>query len=72
MLKVTALVIVPEVAFSARLYACAAVFKVVAVNAPLNAIVPVVLQAQKLVVLPYRVSALSRLLTRVVPPSVVQ
>ncbi len=43
MLKVTALVIVPVVAFSARLYACAAVFKVVAVNAPLNAIVPVVL-----------------------------
>ncbi len=43
LLKVTALVMVPEVAFSARLYACAAVFKVVAVNAPLKAIVPVVL-----------------------------
>ena len=43
LLKVTALVIVPVLAFRAKLYACAAVFKVVAVRAPLKAIVPVVL-----------------------------
>jgi len=43
LLKVTALVIVPVLAFRARLYAWLAVFKVVAVRAPLKVIVPVVL-----------------------------
>ena len=43
LLKVTVLVIVPELAFRAKLYAWLAVFKVVAVRAPLKAIVPVVL-----------------------------
>ena len=43
LLKVTALVIVPVLAFRAKLYAWFAVFKVVAVRAPLKAIVPVVL-----------------------------
>ena len=43
LIKVTASVIVPVLAFRAKLYACAAVFKVVAVRAPLKAIVPVVL-----------------------------
>ena len=43
LMKVTASVIVPVLAFRAKLYACAAVFKVVAVRAPLKAIVPVVL-----------------------------
>jgi len=44
LLKVTASVIVPVLAFSAKLYAWDAVFKVVAVRAPLKAIVPVVLE----------------------------
>ncbi len=43
LLKVTALAIVPVLAFRAKLYAWLAVFKVVAVRAPLKAIVPVVL-----------------------------
>ena len=43
LLKVTASVIVPVLALRAKLYACAAVFKVVAVRAPLKVIVPVVL-----------------------------
>ena len=43
LLKVTALVIVPVLAFRARLYAALLVFSVVAVSAPLKAIVPVVL-----------------------------
>ena len=43
LLKVTALVIVPVLAFRVKLYAWLAVFKVVAVRAPLKAIVPVVL-----------------------------
>ena len=44
LLKVTALVIVPVLALRARLYAWFAVFKVVAVRAPLKVIVPVVLE----------------------------
>ena len=43
LLKVTVLVIVPVLAFRARLYAALLVFSVVAVSAPLKAIVPVVL-----------------------------
>ena len=43
LLKVTASVIVPVLAFRARLYAALLVFSVVAVSAPLKAIVPVVL-----------------------------
>ena len=40
--KVTALVMVPVEPFNCRLYPADVVFKVVAVNAPLKAIVPVV------------------------------
>ena len=43
LLKVTALVIVPVLAFRARLYAALLVFSVVAVSAPLKVIAPVVL-----------------------------
>ncbi len=44
LLKVTRLVIVPVLAFRARLYAALLVFSVVAVSAPLKVIVPVVLE----------------------------
>ena len=44
LLKVTASVIVPVLAFRARLYAALLVFSVVAVSAPLKVIVPVVLE----------------------------
>ena len=63
LIKVTASVIVPVLALRARLYACAAVFKVVAVRAPLKAIVPVVLVKVTIVA--------PTVLLKVVPPELV-
>jgi hypothetical protein len=63
LLKVTASVIVPVLAFSAKLYAWDAVFKVVAVKAPLKVIVPVVLVKVTIVA--------PTVLLKVVPPELV-
>ena len=63
LLKVTALVIVPVVALSARLYPALLVFRVVAVSAPLKVIAPVV-SVKVTVVAP-------TVLLKVVPPELV-